>query len=382
MMDFAFLHPEFFWILPPVSLLFFFWLTQKSYEYHWLDGPIAEKLRVQEHTLSLRARNILFFAAALLMVVAMAQPVLYDSSAHGSRLKILLVLDLHPNRIEGSKRFSLAVLKKLDNDDVALVSNSSLIATPTRQYRFLESMILNLPQELRTSISNDELKNFAKRYHFDKVIIPTYAVLMRPSESVLRKEAEKIAEEIQEQKHQHAYRFHTPLFFYPLGLAMLLILLALASKSVRKSVSVEFFMLFLLVGNVPSEAALMDFKLLKEANQAYVQGNYSMSLKKFQTYQKSHDSPQIRYNIANTYYQMGAYEQAIRWYEKVRTDDEVLMRYRDENMQSAFRLIEEKKMQKQTRQKSYTAGPIENSSAVLKNEKMPVRIYPLKIFRD
>lgn len=378
-MRFVFLHPDFFWIIPPVLVLFFFWMTQKSHEYSWLDEKIVEKLRVKSDTLSLQARNALFSVAALLMIISMAEPVLYDPKNNKSGLKLLLVLDLSPDKIETSKKINREILKNLENDDVALASYSSLISPPTRQYGFLEQLIAKAPQEVRRTTSDEILKKFAKKYQFDKVVISSDITLIKPSESALKEESKKILEEIKRQKQKNCYRYHIPLFPYPLGFALLLILAALSSKSMRKSVPVEVFLVFVLLGgNVPSDASVFDYKLLKDANDAYEQGEYRISLEKFCTYQQLHDSPQVRYNIANVYYRLKNYEAAIKWYKQVGSDDPVLIKYRNENLQSALG-----KMKMKSRPDlSQKTKSVSNQTSASQKEKASFRLYPLNLFVD
>lgn len=381
-MHFTFVHPEFFvWMLPPVLILFFFWFTQKSAEFEWLDPKIIERLRAKNSTMSLRSRNILFLIAAVLMITALAQPVIYHELAKPPRLKVLIVMDLSSEQIETSKALSLGILKRIQGDEVGVVSKTSLIAPPTRQYQLLQQLILQAGVENKAS-SEETAREFSRQYRFDTIIKGFMESPHRISDQSLKAETEKILQELQRQKEEYAYRDHIPLFSYPLGLAMLLILIALSSKSARKSVSVELFLVFMFFAYTPSEAVLMDFRLLNEAEKAYKNREYHTSLKKFKTYQKMHDSPQIRYNIANVYYRMGRFDEALRCYETVKSDNEMLMRYRDENMQRAVRYASKAMGKKNEPIENKNQSEQKKDHPVVKKETLHPRVYPLKNFLD
>lgn len=107
---------------------------------------------------------------------------------------------------------------------------------------------------------------------------------------------------------------------------MILIAIALSSMSKRQSVSMALvFMIFM--GESDIRAGVMDFRLLKQANDAYLHGEYDQSALLFGEYQRLHDSPQIRYNCANAYFKAGHYARARYWYERVVTDDPKLIEW-------------------------------------------------------
>jgi tetratricopeptide (TPR) repeat protein len=90
------------------------------------------------------------------------------------------------------------------------------------------------------------------------------------------------------------------------------------------------FMIFM--GESDIRAGVMDFRLLKQANYAYLHGEYDQSARLFGEYQRLHDSPQIRYNWANALFKAGHYERARYWYERVGTNDPKLKEWVEINL--------------------------------------------------
>ncbi|MBD3825055.1 MAG: VWA domain-containing protein, partial [Epsilonproteobacteria bacterium] len=77
----SFLHPEFlYFMLPPLILLFALLLTQKESHAELFSDEVMAKLRVSANTLTLQARNGLFFLIGILLIVALAQPVIEEGS--------------------------------------------------------------------------------------------------------------------------------------------------------------------------------------------------------------------------------------------------------------------------------------------------------------
>ncbi len=108
------------------------------------------------------------------------------------------------------------------------------------------------------------------------------------------------------------------LFYFPLGLAMILIAIALSSMSKRQSVSIAFVAM-IFMGVSDGRAGVLDFRILEKAKSAYSHGEYEQSARLFGEYRLLHDSPQVRYNYANALFKAGHYEKARYWYERVET---------------------------------------------------------------
>lgn len=149
-----------------------------------------------------------------------------------------------------------------------------------------------------------------------------------------------VHEKLLELRNNHRLQAHIPLFFYPLGLAMVLILFALSSMSKRQSVSVGVLLLALNLYPPNSYAGILDFKELIEAREAYKAGHYEKAERLFARHQMKHDSPQVRYNRANALYMSGRYERARYWYERVYTTDPILQKRLRYNLEQSRAKIE------------------------------------------
>jgi tetratricopeptide (TPR) repeat protein len=126
--------------------------------------------------------------------------------------------------------------------------------------------------------------------------------------------------EIENRKEHWRY---FPLFYFPLGLAMILTALALSSMTKRQSVSIMFIVMILL-GERDANAGVMDFRILDRATIAYENGEYEQSVRLFSEYQRLNDTPQVRYNLANALFKAGHYQKARYWYKSVVTNDPML----------------------------------------------------------
>jgi len=111
---------------------------------------------------------------------------------------------------------------------------------------------------------------------------------------------------------------HTPLFYYPVALALLILLIATSSARKRESVNVSLvFVLLSLISTAPhAEAGMLDFIDLKKAKEAYSKENYEESAKLYKSYAKSSNSADSYYNAANAYYKQKKYKEAIESYKK------------------------------------------------------------------
>jgi Ca-activated chloride channel family protein len=111
---------------------------------------------------------------------------------------------------------------------------------------------------------------------------------------------------------------YIPLFYYPVGLALLLLLIATSSMSKRESVNLpSMFMLgVLLFTATGAKAGLLDFVELKDAKEAYKHKDYAKSAKYYDAYAKDTDSSEAYYNAANALYKQKKYKEALQNYKK------------------------------------------------------------------
>ena len=105
-----------------------------------------------------------------------------------------------------------------------------------------------------------------------------------------------------------------PLFYYPLGLA--LVLLLLATSSLRGKTSALFVFALFSIASVDSKAGLLDFMDLEEARQAYKSGNYEKSAGIYAKYADDTGDAHSYFNAGNSFYKQKKYKDAVKLYEK------------------------------------------------------------------
>ncbi len=113
------------------------------------------------------------------------------------------------------------------------------------------------------------------------------------------------------------------LFYYPLGLAILFLLLSFSSFPRKSGISL-FILVFLATQNQTLEAGLFDFQTIDKANEAYQNKEYKEAIKIYEEVVKLKRSPESNYDLANALYKDKQYEKALQTYQKVKTDDKNL----------------------------------------------------------
>lgn len=340
----TFLHGEFFlWMVLPTVVLFYFWQTQKPYENRWLGGAVLEKLRAPEMTMGLKGRNTLFLIAALLLIAAMAQPVLLQPYAlENTKGRIVFAIQTgvqSEEDFEQTKTMALQAMGTVAGNDIAVLAFDEKgiyrIAPLSDDYPILFLLVQHLPRTGAGVELSGILSAVAGMEDIDLAVIVTAKRRTAAEETerlmVLHEAGAvgAVADRLNQRKEVRRMAAHIPLFYYPLGLAMILIWIALSSMSKRRAVALAALAALLGVNETPASAGVTDFVLLRKAQEAYTNGEYSESAAWFGRYQQSHDSPQVRYNRANALYKAGRYEQAEFWYSRVYTDDaELEMRRR------------------------------------------------------
>lgn len=139
--------------------------------------------------------------------------------------------------------------------------------------------------------------------------------------ATMLKEIEAHSEK-KELKSQEIARF-IPLFYFPVGLALLLLIIATSSMSKRETVHVpSLFILALLLFNTPSlHAGIFDFMELDAAHKAYMAKDFNTSAKLYEQYGKSSSKGESYYNAGNALYKQGKYKEAIDSYNRATFDD-------------------------------------------------------------
>ena len=139
-------------------------------------------------------------------------------------------------------------------------------------------------------------------------------------EAMLREiEAHSVKKELKSQEIKR----YIPLFYYPLGLALFIFLIATSSMSKREKVHVPLAFIVALFMSATSDvnAGLLDFVELEKAKSAYEAGEYEKSQNIYDSYQKQTNKADVNYNIANALYKQGKYKEAIESYKKATFDD-------------------------------------------------------------
>ena len=408
-----FLHPEFlYFMLPPVVILFALLMTQKESQAHFFSEEVMQKLRVSANTLTLKARNALFFLMAVLLVIALADPVIKEGEievkAKSADIMIaidisdsMLAQDLYPNRLRVAKQKALQFLEREKLQRIGVVAfakNSYLVSPLSFDHSAVAFLLKNLDttslteqgtnfmemlKVLNNSVKEGEKKylllisdggdqkDFSKEIAFAKQNEITVFVLATATKkgapvkkengefirykgeiiiSKLNEEIAKLAtqtggvyiksstddadvkamvQEIEQKAQKKELKSekiekYIPLFYYPLGLAMILLLVATSSMSKRKSVAVPPAVVFLLAGllqSMPLEAGLLDFVELKEAKEAYEAGDYAKAQYNYSTYADTTQNSAAYYNEANALYKQKKYKKAIGRYEKAYFED-------------------------------------------------------------
>lgn len=344
----SFLHPEFLlWLLVPTLTLFYFWLTQKPLRTLNVREEILEKLRPPETTMGLQGRNTLFLFSAVLLIIAMAQPVILDSTPiKGRGLHIVIAIDRGEENFELTRSLALSSLYTLLGEEIEVMAFDEKvygIAPRSNDGAILGELIRHLSPSSKRFNQTLLGEKLSRMDDADMVVVITH----QPIEggSVLRVSSSadiiNVHEKLLQLRDADRLRLHVPLFFYPLGLAMVLILFALSSMSKRRSVSVGTVLILFTLSPESSNAGILDFKIVNEAKGAYERGEYEKSERLYREYQLVHDSPQIRYNRANALYMSGKFERAHYWYKRVYTTDPILRERVKHNLKQSMRKIEE-----------------------------------------
>ncbi len=114
-----------------------------------------------------------------------------------------------------------------------------------------------------------------------------------------------------------------PLFYYPLSIALSVLLIATSSlRGFSRATPSLFFIFALLASHQYAEAGILDFMDLKKAKEAYESGDYDTSAKLYEGYAQKNSNGESYYNAANAYYKQKKYKEAIESYKKATFENE------------------------------------------------------------
>jgi len=148
-------------------------------------------------------------------------------------------------------------------------------------------------------------------------------------------EISKISDE-KELKSEEVTKF-IPLFYYPLGMAIFLLLIATSSLSRKTSLS-SFIVLVLLSLSNPLhvEADMLDFIELNKAKKAYEENRFEESAKLYEEHATQTSNGQSYYNAANSYYKQKKYKKALEAYQKATFDTKEQRAQNSSNIGNAY----------------------------------------------
>lgn len=139
-----FIYPDtiYLMLIPAIALLALI-ATNKSFIDRYFDKDVLNRLKLQNSALSRGARNALLFLALILMILALARPVLpkgevelkakgYDLVVALDISKSMLAKDFYPNRLDFAKKKIKELIKLNQNSKISLIafSNRSFIVSP------------------------------------------------------------------------------------------------------------------------------------------------------------------------------------------------------------------------------------------------------------
>jgi len=424
----TFLHPEFiYYMLPVLVVLFVLLIMQQESLEHYFSDSVMDRLRVNSNSLTLKARNGLFFLVGVLLILALANPVLENGKVKvkSTSADIIIALDIsdsmlagdvYPNRLESAKKKALELINRATKERVGVIAfaKNSYLVSPisfdSKTVSFLLSKldtssitqqgtnILTMLETVAKTNANRDKKYllilsdggdetdfsaeiaYAKengitvfvlgmgteagapikkrdgsfiKYN-DKIIISklnesisefaikTGGVYIQNTTS--SKDIEAMLDEIvknsehKELKSQEIKRY-VALFYYPIIVAMLILLIAFSSigKRVKHSMPASVFILFaLLLSSSPSVADMFDFKKLDDAKKLYDAKEYNSSAQIYEKYAQKNDNAEAYYNAGNAYYKEKQYTKALSAYSFARVEDKELKASKLSNMGNAL----------------------------------------------
>lgn len=131
------------------------------------------------------------------------------------------------------------------------------------------------------------------------------------------------------------FKTYTELFYYPLGLAILILLIAFSSlpKFSTKKVANLFLIGFFLFLSNDLKALEFDFKTIDKAKKAYQNEKYDEASKNFD---KVLNTPEAKYDYANSLYKEKKYKEALTQYKNVITANKDLEYRKLHNMGNSY----------------------------------------------
>ena len=403
----SFLRPEIlYYLLPLVVVLFGLLLTQKETQEHFFSDEVMKKLQVGANTLSAKARNIFFFLVLVLVIIALAGPIIEDGEVEvkSKSADIMIALDIsdsmlaedvYPNRLKFAKQKAMDLLKMAPDERIGVVAfakNSYLVSPMSFDHNAVRFLLGKLSTDSITEkgtdfsalldVVNKTIKKETKKYllilsdggdkddfseeiayakeknivifilgigtqkgapvkkedgsfikkdgnilvsklneNISKLATQSSGVYIQSikSDSDIKAMLEEIeAKSEQKELKSEIVRKFIPLFYYPLGLALLLLLIATSSlyKKVQATSPLLAILMVFSLFTQDSNAAILDFMELDKAKSAYENEDYNTSQKIYSEYAQTSQNAQSYFNAGNALYKQEKYDEAIQSYEK------------------------------------------------------------------
>jgi len=130
------------------------------------------------------------------------------------------------------------------------------------------------------------------------------------------KEIESVSDK-KELKSEKVHKY-IQLFYYPLGLSIFILLIAMSSFNFRlkKNMVLLGAVVLLNFGSVELKAKILDFETLDKAQESYNSKDYKTSATSYLKYADAHDNSEAYYDSANAYYKDKDFKNAIKYYKK------------------------------------------------------------------
>ena len=139
----------------------------------------------------------------------------------------------------------------------------------------------------------------------------------------IKKLEKSITEKIKETKNiKKSIKLYKELFYYPLFASLILMLFGFSSlpKNRKNILAIALFSLF--VTNIPVHASILDFQTIKKATKFYQSKKYKKSETLYKKLLKNgQNSPELKYDFANTLYKQKKYKEALKEYNQIKTNN-------------------------------------------------------------
>jgi len=361
----SFLHPEFIYLMLPILLgLFFLLITQKERAFEHFSHRAIKKLVVESESFSLSVRNYFFLLMFVMMVLALAAPVIEKGSAKiADDNRFILVFE---GSIDDEPTFkkmqanALEIIRILHHVKMGIVLDADkpyLIAAMTDDVQYLNKAITTLAFE-HQHVQGDmgmllrDIENLVEpSMNVHIIILSDQDVAVKIEKRLAKRTDEKmnvsllsLKKPAREYHYLHYYSdladlkdtlkqyahsdeemkepiyFHLFIFF--IGFSMFFLLIATSSFSRGEKYYVPLLMALMFSGaGGDLHAEILDTTTLKQAKKLYLSKQYQESARLYYRYGVQHAQKEAIYNVANAYYKAGAYQSALDYYESIYFND-------------------------------------------------------------